>query len=163
MLLCLLISLSAISAGDIDDVNVVSSSSNAGVVGVSADDADSGNATLQASGDSEVLTEENTGNFNDLNTLIQGTENGGTLSLDKNYVYDSASDTAFNSGIIISKTITIDGKGYIINGSSGSHPFKINADNVVLNNITFVDFNNLLVFEGDVSLQLIKVQLIIFE
>lgn len=46
-------------------------------------------------------------------------------------------------GILISKSIVIDGKGHTINANKISRIFNITADNVILRNINFINGNAL--------------------
>ena len=71
--------------------------------------------------------------FTDLNTLING---GSQITLDRDYAYIS-SDSSLKNGIEIKKSLTIDGKGHIIDGRNIAKLFKITAGNVVFKNITF--------------------------
>ena len=73
--------------------------------------------------------------FDDLSLLINGTPEGGILVLDDDYKFTNGS----NNGIVISKAITIDGAGHILDGNKSSRIFNITADNVVLKNINFIN------------------------
>ena len=73
------------------------------------------------------------GTFTDLQKKIDGAEEGSTITLENNY-YVANADTVF-----ISKTLTIDGNGFTIDGNKVSRIFNIEADNVVLKNITFIN------------------------
>ena len=75
--------------------------------------------------------------FEDLADKIANTPEGGVLVLDKDYLYINGS----NKGILINKTITIDGNGHTLNGNHGSRMFNITADNVVIKNINFINGN----------------------
>ena len=75
--------------------------------------------------------------FDDLSLLINNTPEGGILVLDDDYKFAGGS----NKGIVISKAITIDGAGHIIDGNKSSRIFNVTADNVVLKNINFVNGN----------------------
>lgn len=79
---------------------------------------------------------ESSGTFTDLANEINKTDNELNLTMD--YIYND-NDKNFTNGINIDSEITIDGKGHIIDGKNKSYIFKINADNVVLKNITFVN------------------------
>lgn len=65
----------------------------------------------------------------DLRNLIQNADNGSIIELDSDYT--------FTSSIMIEKSITIDGKGFAINGKNNAKAFNIYAENVVLKNIKF--------------------------
>ena len=75
-------------------------------------------------------------NFTELQNKISNAEENSTIELDNNYVYN---DEEFSEGIIINKNITINGNGHTIDGNYASRIFYINATNVVLNNITFIN------------------------
>ena len=80
------------------------------------------------------------GSFNDLNTLIS---NGGNyITLNKDYVYNPTTDTHYKNGITISKTITINGNGYTINGLNQAEAFNIRSNNVTIFNCTFINTNS---------------------
>ena len=76
------------------------------------------------------------GTFTDLANEIA--KAGSTLNLNRNYAYTS-SDSDYEEGITIDKTISINGNGYTINGINQVRAFKITASNVVLSNINFVN------------------------
>ena len=77
-----------------------------------------------------------TGTFSQLSTLISNTPENGILNLNKDYVKDASSS---NEGIVISKAITIDGKGHTIDANHTSRIFKVQAANVTLKNINFIN------------------------
>lgn len=66
-------------------------------------------SVIEKSGEPSVIAEETIGNFNDLNNLISKTENGQTITLDKDYV------TTTNQYVPISKkSIVLDLNGHTI-------------------------------------------------
>ena len=75
--------------------------------------------------------------FEELSDRIANTPEGGVLVLDRDYLYTNGS----NKGILINKTITIDGNGHTLNGNHSSRMFNITADNVVIKNINFINGN----------------------
>lgn len=75
--------------------------------------------------------------FDELAELINNTLPGEILVLDMDFEYLNGS----NKGITISKPITIDGKGHILDGRSLSRIFNITSDNVTLKNIRFINGN----------------------
>ena len=75
--------------------------------------------------------------FDDLAFLINNTPEGGILLLDDDYSYVNGS----NKGILISKSITIDGNGHTLDGNRLSRMFNITADNVTIKNINFINGN----------------------
>ena len=89
--------------------------------------------------DTPVLTEsQSPGNFTQLS---QDIENGGdTIELDKDYKYVEG-DTVSGDGIVINKTLTIDGKGHTIDASDAVRIFSVKAANVIFKNINFINAN----------------------
>ncbi len=82
------------------------------------------------------------GSYTDLNNQIANTPDGETLVLPYNFIYSTEIDgDAFIDGILINKAITIDGNGSSISGNDSRRIFNVTSNNVVLNNITFVDGN----------------------
>ena len=78
------------------------------------------------------------GTFTELQTIIDGNESGSIIDLDKNYTYDSD----FNkTGILISKNLTIDGHGFTLDANNESRIFNVQAADVVLKNINFINAN----------------------
>ena len=119
---CFLIAIllfGAVSAGDNNASDILNS-----------DEAD-----LNQLSNNEILSsdEPQTGSFDDLANKINQTQD--TLILDKNYT-NSGNE---NQGILINKSITIDGEGHTLNGNKTSRIFYITADNVTLKNINFIN------------------------
>ena len=77
------------------------------------------------------------GTFTDLANEIANAK--GELNLNKDYKYTS-SDSSYKEGIIIDKSIVINGNGHTINGNNQARIFNVRAE-VVLNNIYFVNGN----------------------
>lgn len=75
----------------------------------------------------QMLLDFDIGSFTDLQTLITSASSGNTLILDKNYKYDSTTDSSLTNGIEITKDITIIGNGYIIDGNNSQRAFYING------------------------------------
>ena len=75
--------------------------------------------------------------FEDLSLKINNTPEGGVLVLDRNYIYING----LNKGILINKSIVIDGNGHTLDGNNASRIFNISADNVVIKNINFINGN----------------------
>lgn len=84
------------------------------------------NESLLGSGDI-TITGVDIGTFTDLQTLITSASSGGTIILDKDYKYDSTTDSSLTNGITINKNITIIGNGHIIDGNSTKRAFKISG------------------------------------
>lgn len=83
------------------------------------------------------VTFQDMGSFEDLLFKINNTPEGEILILDKDYEYINGT----NKGILISKSITIDGAGHTLNGNKLSRMFNITACNVTIKNINFVNGN----------------------
>lgn len=77
------------------------------------------------------------GDFEDLSEEISLTPEGGLLILDRDYEFINGSI----NGIVISKSITIDGAGHTLNGSKLSRIFNITAANVTIRNVNFINGN----------------------
>ncbi len=77
--------------------------------------------------------------FTALQGLIDATPDGEELNLTQNYTYSTIFDTAYIDGVIIDKQIKINGNQTLINGLNLARIFKITGDNVIINNITFIN------------------------
>uniref|UniRef100_UPI00388D5DD4 right-handed parallel beta-helix repeat-containing protein n=1 Tax=Methanobrevibacter sp. TaxID=66852 RepID=UPI00388D5DD4 len=78
--------------------------------------------------------------FSDLNFVINGNNND-TIVLDKDYTYDPIFDSDLTEGIVINRPLTIVGNGHTLNATGLARIFSIQANNVVIENITFVNGN----------------------
>ncbi len=75
--------------------------------------------------------------FTDLETLFNDSNSGDTVNLTCDYEYDADFK---NIGVeIINKSLTINGNGHKLDGKNSSRILNIIADNVVLNNLTFIN------------------------
>ena len=81
------------------------------------------------------------GTFKALEKLIKNTPDMSVLNLTKDYIYVSGS----NNGILINKSIIIDGQGHTLDGNDLSRVFYVVSDNVTIRNINFINGQN----EGD--------------
>lgn len=106
------------------------------ISGVAADDFSDDNLTDTGGHDQSAF--DNT-TFADLSRKIVETPENHTLTLTNDYKYCEGDV----HGIVISKSITIDGAGHTIDGNHSSRIFNITADNVILRNINFVNGNAL--------------------
>jgi C1A family cysteine protease len=82
-----------------------------------------------------TVGDSSSGSFSELQTQINNIEEGGVLNLSKDYQYADGS----TEGVRISKPITINGNGYVLDAKGQSRIFNITSDNVTLKNITFVN------------------------
>ena len=89
----------------------------------------------------DILTEESvgTGDFKELNDNVTSATT--ILELTKNYTYNPDVDLDYRDGINITKDITVDGKGYAIDGNGQSRIFNIANATVTLKNINFINGN----------------------
>ena len=98
---------------------------------------DNNDKEIVTANDEEVLA-DSANTFSQLQSIIDGNESGSTIYLDNDYVSSGFS----SEGIVINKDITIDGQGHKLNGENSSRIFYINASNVVLKNMVFVNSNS---------------------
>jgi predicted outer membrane repeat protein len=131
ILICIFFSISCVAAGDVNDTDVAAYENQA--IADADDDA-------IASTQDDVVSSSKKGTFTELQGLIDNASAGSTITLEKDYSYDSA----FNStkGIRIGKDLTINGNGHTLNGLSKSRIFFVvyglnDNYNVVLKNINF--------------------------
>ena len=92
---------------------------------------------IDAVGNSEESLQSNEpGSFKDLQDLINN-NTGSTIELDRDYVYSGGSDKKY---VTIDDSITINGNNHKINGNDQTWLLYLTyyAENVVLNNISFV-------------------------
>ena len=102
------------------------------------DEAVSSKGALKA----EPLRAEPDGSFTDLRTLIGSASAGSVITLDRNYVYTNGDS---RDGILIDKSITIDGAGYTIDAKHNARIFDIyryqTALTVTLKNLHLINGN----------------------
>ena len=84
----------------------------------------------------EIISEENPGTFSELQADIDAAASGSTLVLDKDYQYEDGFDY---KGILISKSITIDGNGHKIDAQGNSRMFNITSNDVMIKNMIFMN------------------------
>ena len=127
LLVCL--TLSVASASDVDDTSNLTVDNDDDVI-LKSDDADL-----------DILSDP-TGSFNDLNTTINDASEGSEITLRGDYEFNPETDYNYIDGIVINKTLTINGNGYTIDAGGSARIFNIAADGVVLKNIKFVNGNS---------------------
>lgn len=105
------------------------------------------NETIQLTDDNDQTEEvnndslENTGSFIELQELIDNTASG-TIDLEKDYEYNSSTDSSLIEGITITQSgITINGNNHTLNAKNQIRIFNIQASNIVLKNINFINGN----------------------
>ena len=97
------------------------------------------NQELIAACENEKLSESGT-SFKDLNYTINGNDNA-VVNLEKDYKY-SQGDDDFKHGIIINRSLTIDGKGHTLDGSKAARIFNVSTQSkVIFQNISFINGN----------------------
>ena len=79
------------------------------------------------------------GSYIVLQNLIDNTPDGGVLNLFFNVTYNATYDYPLLRGMIINKSITINGNGYAINGLNTARIFNITAGNVYISNLNFIN------------------------
>ena len=141
LILCVLFSISAANAIDIDDKAITSEDTiteEANEDELTSSSKNVNELTLISQEDS--LTEIDNGTFTALQNKINNAEEGSTITLENDYVYDDGFDS---EGINISKSLTIDGKGFTIDALNKSRIFYIsdNPLDIVLKNIEFCNGN----------------------
>ena len=136
VLLIFIFAATSVCASDVNDTVIAGEDDSA--VELPQDDGDGIISTdeneLIGQTDNELISEGNSGTFAELQAYIKAA--GSTLTLNKSYECEDGFDS---EGIIIDKTITIDGQGFKIDAQGKSRIFKITADNVVLKNIIFTN------------------------
>ena len=144
LILIVFISSSAVSACETAD-NTTDDSQDDTPALKSYEDIDENN--LQEETPSSSLENDS---FSDLQILVSDTPKGKTLDLDRNYSY---SDGDSQEGIIVEKSITIDGHGFTLDGRYFSRILLLGNKNVktniILKNIVFI--KGLDLYEGAVK------------
>ena len=95
-------------------------------------------------GDFEILSDESDGNFTDLKSLIDNAEENSTVTLDRNYTFNSGD----SNELIIDKVLIIDGNNMSIDAGKNTFSIYVNSSNVVLKNINFINFRNTITWNG---------------
>jgi hypothetical protein len=128
MLTIVLVGLLAISAVSAEDnaTDEIAAISDDAVVEVDGD--------LTSQGDVSNTT---TRTFTELNDAINANQDN-DIYLDENYAY-ADSDFEFMDGIAIDRDVTIHGNGYTIDAKQGARIFNVSNNNVVFENIVFVN------------------------
>jgi hypothetical protein len=149
-ILTCLFAVSAVSAAEnvTDDIISADASNDVVSAGISDDVVSVEETTdevVSVENDNQVITEENNvineednGTFAALQQKIDNAGDNSTIIFANNYTYD---DEFTANGILINKSLTIDGKGYTINANHQARIFNITAGNVTLKNINFINGN----------------------
>ena len=128
----IVLSVSAVSAAEADNT----ASNEIMMISDSSPD-----STIQSNSNMNVSVQaEGDGTFTELSSQIEAASADSTLYLDKDYYWDGEGNY---SGIVLDKTITIDGQGHTIDAESydGGHVriFNIYGTDIVLKNIVFAN------------------------
>ena len=78
--------------------------------------------------------------FRFLNYTINGNDNP-MIELYNDFYFDPAYDADFINGIVINRSVTINGNGFTINAKGKARIFEVLVDNVVVKNIVFKNGN----------------------
>ena len=144
-----LVCISAVSAADEAVSDVIADTNDETVLQESIDDADLGDSENDELGESDEIAlddadettlkdDSSPGTFADLDEAINGNDNT-EITLDSNYLYEGGDK--FLDGINITRDLTIDGNGHIIDGNNQSSIFTISGTNVTINNLIFRNAN----------------------
>ena len=131
ILFLFIISVSAVSANE--NLTDISDSSDGEIA--------AGDEILKISNDLDDETigdDDDASTFEDLTREIDEIEDGGVINLTRDYRYDSGS----KEGILINKSITINGNNHRIDGNGQSRIFNANNGNVTLNDMVLVNGNH---------------------
>ena len=141
LIICVLFSVSSVVAGDVNDEVIASESQDSDVVSQATVEVDNDNQKIEnnliSSSSEDILSEKDNGTFTALQDKIRNAAEGATIELENDY----ANDGVLADGILISKSITINGNGYTIDAQHKSRIFNVTANNVVLNDIKFINGN----------------------
>ena len=166
LIICLLIPLGAASASDINNTatddqvlsatpntdtlsagvnleqenDTLSVQNNENILSAGIDDSGNNNIDILKVANNEILKEESTGSFNDLNKLILSKSEGSIILLDQNYKYITG-----DSALTINKNnITIDGNGIYTIDASNSGTINVNGLNTTLRNLKITNTTSIL-------------------
>ena len=133
LMLCILFSISCIAASEVNDTLTASDVSDAEIADIDE------NQVLEQT-DDDTIANGDTGSFTELQAKILVAPDGSTITLDKDYSFNTNANVT--TGVIINKNLTIDGNGHTLNGMSKSRIltvlYNIKENNkVVLKNIVF--------------------------
>ena len=86
--------------------------------------------------DEEILSSP-FGTFTELNQIL-GDQSEWTINLDKDYSFSPSVDSNLVNGIVIDRSITINGNGHTINANNQSRIFNVTNSNYAVSNCRFV-------------------------
>ena len=137
LIICFVCSIHAVAAAEVD----VNATDDSILTDQSIDAVGVGNdlSSYSLSDENSIVRGENDGSFSELQDIIDN-DNTGTISLEKNYTFNSDTDADLVQGIVISKDIVINGNDFTIDALSSARIFNIaTGSTVVLNGINFVN------------------------
>lgn len=135
IIICIFFSISCVAAEDTNDTGIAAYETQ--VIGDANDELiSSPQEDLISSSQEDSISSSKVGTFTELQDIIYDASYGGTINLEKDYVYDEEfNDT---KGILILKDLTINGNGHTLDGASKSRIlFNFLAIKVTLNDIVF--------------------------
>lgn len=97
--------------------------------------ADNLNETVSLDNNNDII-KINSKTFDDIQNEIKNAKSGDTISLNTNYDYNNDFK---KEGILIDKSLTINGNGNTFDGKNTARIFNVTADNVVFNNVNFIN------------------------
>lgn len=133
LVICMLFTISAISAADSSDDTVSVTNQSASVVNVASDD------SIGMQNDGEILGDGEIGTFEELYAEINEDTSKTYIELEKNYhgSYDKGKGIQINRANVV-----IDGKGHTIDCTGeNSRMFYITSEGITLKNIIFIGGN----------------------
>lgn len=122
------ISIAGVCAGDVNDTALSGDNTN------HADKNSITEGDVISQSDNSQIGEKDTGTFSALQKKIDNASEGSTVMLENDYVY-----TGSGGVIQISKSLTIDGYGFTVDGNNEIPLFYITAGDVVFKNIVFAN------------------------
>ena len=156
ILLVCMVSISAVSAVDDATDDIISADNEEIILDEAIDDdvssandnyddelilEDAGADNLVGNANEETpIKDSATGSFSDLNKLInEDYSSNDTITLSGNYKFTDGDDD-YTVGIHISRGVTIDGNGFILDGSNSARIFHVNTGGeVTFKNINFIN------------------------
>lgn len=128
LIICAFFTISCVVASDMSD--------NLTEVDVADLTTSDGTQVMEQQDNKEIIAETDEGTFTALQKKINNASDGTTITLENDYKYDEGFS---KNGISISKSLTIDGNGHILNGLSKSRIFKIYSGEITFKNIKFIN------------------------
>ena len=97
--------------------------------------ADNVNETITLDDNNDII-HTNLKTFDDFQKEIENAKSGDTISLNTNYDYNNGFK---KEGILIDKSLTINGNANTFDGKNTVRIFNVTADNVIFNNVNFIN------------------------